>query len=728
MSISFAGAQNNVGIGTTSPNPNAILDLNNGNLGLGLLLPKVNVLTFIPAATDYGMFVYDTLQNQIFYWNGLSWNGVSPGWTLNGNAGTNSAINFIGTTDLQDFVFRTNNIERMRITSNGKLGVGSSAPANAKVQFLTPAGDAVNNTVLQLDNNYTGISSQYGILNNMGFGTNDKTGLFNILSNAATGSRITGVDSYIIPTGVGNEAMGFKAYIDNPGTGTRWALYADVLSTVSSTGPFFGAQYNMQNNSIGGTSYGVYVNSSGTSSNTYGVFTSGEDRNYFSGNVGIGVINPNVKLNVSYAQTSSTAAIITNEVSGGTGSVGGTKGLRVSISENANVQKIALEARVSGIGPGQQNAIFASADGSATSSFNRGVVGLASNNSITNIGFDAYTQGNLGTNYGVRSNVSGTQLNNKYAFFGNMSGSGTKYGVYVSGEDQNYFSGNVGIGTTTPDRPLKIFSTLAAGTNNGNIVVYNRASSQSNAFYGNSNNTGDDAGAFTYAEAFAAGYDNNPTGFNNFGLWGHQTDNGVAGWGVLASNGANKTAPTTYVALAGRTYSAYFMGGNVGINTPTPNSQLQFIQNDASIGGSSAIRYYWSGSYWRTFHSGIHYSFEDDGVRVAYVEGGSGNYVQPSDRALKKNISQIGTVLNDVTQLKPVSYHYTHMKNEDKKTIGFIAQEVEQIFPELVRTAEDGTKALSYSDFSIIAIKAIQEQQKQIEALQNEIRLLKDKN
>lgn len=52
-------------------------------------------------------------------------------WKLIGNAGTNSNTNFLGTTDAQDLVFRTNNIERVRtLGANGNVGIGLANPQN----------------------------------------------------------------------------------------------------------------------------------------------------------------------------------------------------------------------------------------------------------------------------------------------------------------------------------------------------------------------------------------------------------------------------------------------------------------------------------------------------------------------------------------------------------------------------------------------------------------------
>ena len=72
------------------------------------------------------------------------------------------------------------------------------------------------------------------------------------------------------------------------------------------------------------------------------------------------------------------------------------------------------------------------------------------------------------------------------------------------------------------------------------------------------------------------------------------------------------------------------------------------------------------------------------------------------------------------------------MKLDDSRQLGFIAQEVEPYFPEIVRTNDDGYKSLDYSRMSVILLQAVKEQdqiiksqQKQIDDWGNEIEQLK---
>ena len=51
-------------------------------------------------------------------------------WKIHGNSSTNPSTNFLGTTDAQDLVIKTNNTEAMRIDMNGYIGIGTSSPPN----------------------------------------------------------------------------------------------------------------------------------------------------------------------------------------------------------------------------------------------------------------------------------------------------------------------------------------------------------------------------------------------------------------------------------------------------------------------------------------------------------------------------------------------------------------------------------------------------------------------
>jgi hypothetical protein len=99
-----------------------------------------------------------------------------------------------------------------------------------------------------------------------------------------------------------------------------------------------------------------------------------------------------------------------------------------------------------------------------------------------------------------------------------------------------------------------------------------------------------------------------------------------------------------------------------------------------------------------------------------------------SDLKLKKNIKSLDKVLPTLMQLSPVSYEFIN-QTTDNRSIGFIAQDIQKYYPQLVHKVpyekRDDIYGIEYMGFSVLAIKAIQEQQQQIESLKSENTQLK---
>jgi len=93
----------------------------------------------------------------------------------------------------------------------------------------------------------------------------------------------------------------------------------------------------------------------------------------------------------------------------------------------------------------------------------------------------------------------------------------------------------------------------------------------------------------------------------------------------------------------------------------------------------------------------------------------SANYNSISDINLKENIKPLENCLEKVSQLRGVSFDW---KKDKVSTIGLIAQEVEQVYPELV-TDINGIKSLSYSNLVAVLIESIKELKNEIEELKS---------
>ncbi len=92
-----------------------------------------------------------------------------------------------------------------------------------------------------------------------------------------------------------------------------------------------------------------------------------------------------------------------------------------------------------------------------------------------------------------------------------------------------------------------------------------------------------------------------------------------------------------------------------------------------------------------------------------------------SDERFKKNIAPIQSALDKVMSIEGVTYDFRIEEFADRnfpktKQLGFIAQNVEAVLPEVVRTNGDGYKAVDYSKITALLNEAVKEQQAQIQA------------
>jgi len=106
--------------------------------------------------------------------------------------------------------------------------------------------------------------------------------------------------------------------------------------------------------------------------------------------------------------------------------------------------------------------------------------------------------------------------------------------------------------------------------------------------------------------------------------------------------------------------------------------------------------------------------------------------IQMSDKRLKKNIASISNGLNLINQMNPVKYNWKSERAEDKKHLGFLAQELEKIVPEVVVHNEQSTDekdkyGVKYAEIIPVLVKAIQELSDQNAELLKRIKKLEKK-
>jgi len=164
--------------------------------------------------------------------------------------------------------------------------------------------------------------------------------------------------------------------------------------------------------------------------------------------------------------------------------------------------------------------------------------------------------------------------------------------------------------------------------------------------------------------------------------------------------------------------------GKVGVNTANPSARLTINQASQSVGTGLSFKDNTANEDWHITH-GFALRFHYGANLRGFINATTGAYVQSSDASLKSNVQNLPMLMERLKQLRPTTYQY---KSDTTQTraLGFIAQEVQSIFPEVVYFSEpEGLYGIDYAAFGVIAIKAIQEQQTIIENQQKQIDELK---
>ncbi len=157
---------------------------------------------------------------------------------------------------------------------------------------------------------------------------------------------------------------------------------------------------------------------------------------------------------------------------------------------------------------------------------------------------------------------------------------------------------------------------------------------------------------------------------------------------------------------------------NVGIGISAPETPLHIKQKSES--GIKGMRMTDSedSETWDLSTVLDNLSFSRNGVVKAFISPTDGMYTA-SDFRLKKNIDNLKNGLEIILKLEPKEYQYKDVQN-GKRSIGFIAQDVKDIIPELV-SSNGEYLGVNYDGLAALAIQAIKEQQELINSLQSQI-------
>jgi hypothetical protein len=304
-----------------------------------------------------------------------------------------------------------------------------------------------------------------------------------------------------------------------------------------------------------------------------------------------------------------------------------------------------------------------------TTNGNLTVTGTTSSNTIS-----ATTYQNLPTDIRI---TGATYSNNVFTHRNNTGGTYTVLFNTVTGLTVNgnlVVTGNTGLGTTSPSYTLDVSSGVENTdeialrvANNGNKGVYFAPTANSSSFNQNTI-SGDTVIVGSPGESLVIG-----------------SNTGYAGLRFSGGSGALAMTSSGWLGLG----SQY-----LGDPTEQPSQQLD-VEGNARFRAVGATAFF------------APLNITSDGKLTTAT----------SDVRLKENIEPLTNSLEKLLQLSGVTYSWI---GQEEKRIGFIAQEVEKVIPELVFTnnnTEDKIKGIHLDNITAVLVEAIKEQQKIIEEL-----------
>lgn len=293
----------------------------------------------------------------------------------------------------------------------------------------------------------------------------------------------------------------------------------------------------------------------------------------------------------------------------------------------------------------------------------------------------------------IKYDGTGTGNNNKMHI---VSTSGFDLATFTNG-------GLVGLSEVNPEESLDV---------DGNIVIDGSGSINELRFY--------DGGSIQAKLA----YDGQVLSLENSNSIGTITSKGlndseIEGSGDILLDAEDRILFITDVSTKGVLTSE----GLFGINTTNPDGMFHV----RAFGDTqNALRL-------ENDNNSNHWSFraKDDLLQLQYngvvrglYSGITGQYTVVSDSRLKENITAIEDgVLDKLHKVEATEYYFIDDKTKKEKSMGFIAQDILKVFPEVVNIpeSEDDYYGVNYSSITVLSIKALQEQQKELDWLKNEI-------